>query len=395
MFDLGGTYRARSPAETLARVEPLLSRFGITRVANITGLDNIGIPTYMAIRPLSKSLSTAQGKGITHELAKISAIMESIECWHAENLPQPDLVGSYNELHKQYPLLPLDNRINRDAFLAVTIDELHALTMPWLRARELFSDNEIYIPYQLVNMDFANRDTQGIQQFFIYSTTNGLASGNSYEEALCHGLYELIERDCESEFVVKTNLDMYKIDQSTIQAPHLLELLSRLNPEETQLDLYDMTHDMQVPAYMAYLRDLTGIRLGGIFRGAGCHFSDVVALSRAITEAVQSRLTIISGTRDDAYPLTYKALQKESLNLDLQAFSALGTKPFIERSVPVGFANCIDELLRRIKQRGLKQVIVYDHTKKDIGISVLHTIVPGLNMANALHAHTGYSHCDL
>jgi ribosomal protein S12 methylthiotransferase accessory factor len=242
-------------------------------------------------------------------------------------------------------------------------------------------------------MDFAYR--QGLQQFFIYSTTNGLASGNTYEEALCHGLYELIERDCESEFVTQTDINIHKIDPTTIRASHLIELMDRLNSKEVKLDLYDMTNDMQVPAYMAYLHDLTGVRLGGIYRGAGCHFSDVVALSRAITEAVQSRLTIISGIRDDAYPLTYKTLQKDTLGLTTQAFKSLAQKAFVERPVPIGFSNCIDELLSRIKRRGLEQAIVYDHSKKEIGISVLHTIVPGLKMTNSLHAHTGYSHCDL
>jgi len=393
VLDLGGTYRALNPQETLAKIEPLLSHFGITRVANITGLDNIGIPTYMAIRPMSKSLTTAQGKGITHELAKISAIMECVECWHAENLPAPDLVGSYHDLHRHYPLLPLDSQINKDVFLAFALQELNWLEMPWLRAVELFSGKEIYIPYQLVNMDFASR--QGLQQFFIYSTTNGLASGNTYEEALCHGLYELIERDCESDFVVQSNVNVHKIDSTTIRAPHLIELIGRLNCKEVKLDLYEMTNDMQIPAYMAYLHDLTGVRLGGIYRGAGCHFSDVVALSRAITEAVQSRLTIISGTRDDAYPLTYKTLQKNTLDLTAQAFEASAQKTFVERPVPMGFTNCIDEMLVRIKRRGLEQVIVYDHSKKNLGISVLHSIVPGLKMTNSLHAHTGYSHCDL
>ena len=87
MYDLGGTYRAYEPHETLAKLQPLIwDTFGISRVANITGLDNINIPTYTAIRPLSKLVTTSQGKGITHDLAKISAIMESIEGWHCETM---------------------------------------------------------------------------------------------------------------------------------------------------------------------------------------------------------------------------------------------------------------------------------------------------------------------
>ena len=99
MLNLGGTYRAYDPKETLAKIEPMLwDKFGITRVANISGLDNVDIPTYVAIRPYSKFFSTAQGKGITHDLAKISAMMESIEGWHAETMREPDLFGSAKQL---------------------------------------------------------------------------------------------------------------------------------------------------------------------------------------------------------------------------------------------------------------------------------------------------------
>ena len=47
----GGTHRALSPAETLERFLPLRREMGITRLANVTGLDVLGIPVYMACRP--------------------------------------------------------------------------------------------------------------------------------------------------------------------------------------------------------------------------------------------------------------------------------------------------------------------------------------------------------
>ena len=52
-----GAYRRCSPLETLARLAPFLSSMGITRIANVTGLDNIGIPVVMVCRPNSRSLS--------------------------------------------------------------------------------------------------------------------------------------------------------------------------------------------------------------------------------------------------------------------------------------------------------------------------------------------------
>src|SRR4051795_11994988 len=59
-----GAHRAVPPAETLARVRPLMARMGITRLGNITGLDRIGIPVAVAVRPNSRSVSVSQGKGL-------------------------------------------------------------------------------------------------------------------------------------------------------------------------------------------------------------------------------------------------------------------------------------------------------------------------------------------
>jgi ribosomal protein S12 methylthiotransferase accessory factor len=45
MLDLGGTLRARRASWTSERLKGVLGRVGITRVANVTGLDQVGVPT--------------------------------------------------------------------------------------------------------------------------------------------------------------------------------------------------------------------------------------------------------------------------------------------------------------------------------------------------------------
>src|SRR6266536_3026160 len=77
-----GTHRAATPAETLRRIKPLLAPAGITRLADVTGLDWVGLPVYQAIRPNSRSLSVSQGKGLTRAQAKASALMESLAACH-------------------------------------------------------------------------------------------------------------------------------------------------------------------------------------------------------------------------------------------------------------------------------------------------------------------------
>ena len=92
-----GSHRICSAGETLKRIESQAGKFGITRVANITGLDRIGIPVTLAIRPNSRSVAVSQGKGRTLDDAKASALMEAIEIWHAENFSAPVYYGKQRE----------------------------------------------------------------------------------------------------------------------------------------------------------------------------------------------------------------------------------------------------------------------------------------------------------
>jgi len=60
------------PVETLERLLRIAPEMGISRVANITGLDEIGIPVAAAIRPNSRNISVSQGKGLDMVAAKVS-----------------------------------------------------------------------------------------------------------------------------------------------------------------------------------------------------------------------------------------------------------------------------------------------------------------------------------
>src|SRR5215469_9766205 len=85
----GSTDRLVAPVATMTRVHPLLPVMGITRIANITGLDHIGVPVVVVCRPNSRSLAVSQGKGLDLMSAKVSALMESIEAYHAETITLP------------------------------------------------------------------------------------------------------------------------------------------------------------------------------------------------------------------------------------------------------------------------------------------------------------------
>ena len=101
----GGTHRSRRPEETLRAFLSHAGRMGITRLANVTGLDNIGIPVYMACRPLSRSIAVSQGKGLTPAEAKISAFMEAAETWHGETITLPLKMASFDELSRDHRVI--------------------------------------------------------------------------------------------------------------------------------------------------------------------------------------------------------------------------------------------------------------------------------------------------
>src|SRR5438105_3859247 len=81
-----GTHRSQNLDETLRFVLRLAPIMGITRVANVTGLDPVGIPVVMVCRPNSRSVAVSQGKGIDLASARASGVMEAAELYHPETM---------------------------------------------------------------------------------------------------------------------------------------------------------------------------------------------------------------------------------------------------------------------------------------------------------------------
>src|SRR6185312_11181830 len=143
-----GTHRTVSPDETVARLQPLLPAFGITRVANVTGLDRIGVPVVMVCRPNSRSVAVSQGKGLTLAAAKASGIMEAAEGYHAEHITNPFKLASYQEMQREHRVVDPD-RLPRagDGFKP-------SLPLLWIEGRDLMSGGSIWVPFELVSTNY-------------------------------------------------------------------------------------------------------------------------------------------------------------------------------------------------------------------------------------------------
>ena len=186
-----GTYRAVAPAETVARARPYLREMGITRVANVTGLDRLGIPTVMVTRPNARSIAVSQGKGLDLDAARASGIMESMESFLAEHIQLPLKWGTRDDLAAQHKVVTVE-----DLPVAAGARSLDDMRILWSESNDLISGQSVWIPFELVHTDYRRPAEPGSGYFLCGS--NGLASGNTYLEAVVHGACEVIERDANA-----------------------------------------------------------------------------------------------------------------------------------------------------------------------------------------------------
>ena len=292
-----GTYRIISPDETWLAVQPMLARAGITRVADLTWLDDLGIPTVQAVRPASLTLSVSQGKASTYRAAQVSAVMESLETWHVENV-EPDLLSTAAS--------NLASALTYDpAQLRQTTGSLYhaGAKIDWMTATTLLTGRQTWVPWTAVLVNVAVSDRWGPPLFAM--DTTGLASGNCYDEAALHALYEIMERhSIASATPGSTMFEVAVDDVAGSDSARLVEMIYR-SGNELQLALID-TFD----GYYCFAAEVTSPMLEVPFGGSGLHHDPNVALSRAITEAAQSRLTAISGAREDLPSAIYHRLAK-------------------------------------------------------------------------------------
>lgn len=376
-----GTHRSISPAETLARYQPIMRKTGITRLANITGLDVIGLPTWMAVRPNARGLSTSQGKGLTDDAAKASALMEAIETWHGENIDRPVRIASVADMGSSESITDV-SRLSRYADRPIRPD----LPIAWIEGRSLLHDASVWVPLESVSTSYVVAADGRSDTVFVQSS-NGLASGNHLSEAVAHALAELIERDA----VGLTGGEMRRaaagrrINRHTVVSSDLQQMLSLLDRANVETVLFDLTVDTAIPVCGCTIidRDLDSRwRRLPSFSGYGCHPSPEVALARAITEAVQSRVTQISGSRDDISQAEY--LRGGNVD-DLASYHRLAAAGedavdfagIADQSTDC-FAKDIAVMLRALADVGVTQVVAVDLRKPGIGVPVVKLVAPGL-----------------
>ena len=372
-----GTHRTCSPAETLARYLPVMGQFGVTRLANVTGLDVIGVPVYVGIRPNGRCLSVSQGKGIDNDSAKASALMEAIEGWHAENINLALRYESHSALDRNHRLVEVEG-LSRWPGRVFQDDR----PMLWVEGWDLLQKEPTWVPFDSINLNFVvSTDRYPI----FVGDSNGLASGNHFLEAVSHALCELIERDGTTLWFADTR-DSDKatqLDPTSVDHAVCREVLDRLEKAGLIVGMYDATSDLGIPIYHALIVDRPGTpRAMGYFWGFGCHLDPGVALSRALTEAVQCRLTEITGHREDVKPGAYQENRDEDELREMgeMVTAVAPTRQFGDRNSLAcdTLEGDVEFLLEALRRAGIESAVVVDLTRPGMDVPVVRAMVPEL-----------------
>lgn len=384
------THRLFSPEETLRRVLPFMQEAGITRVANVTNLDTVGIPVVNAYRPNSRSISVSQGKGLTLAAAKASGVMEALELFVAERPPLALRRASHDDLRRQQQsVVDVWNlpRLARSSFS-------DRLPISWVEGVDLGSGGtRRWVPFDIVHTDWTMPLVGGSEMFLI--STNGLASGNSSAEAVSHAICELVERDATTLWYCQGDVERKRsrVVTSTIDDESCREVLETFEKAGVAAGVWETTTDVGIASFHCMIaeRDTASLRRVPPTTGQGCHPVREIALSRALTEAAQKRLTMITGARDDLQRSEYAKRVDAAYAgrvLDLIRESE-GARAFGDAPSRAGSSadDDVEWEIARLAALGLSQVVVVELTPKGAPFAVVRVVIPGLE---GMHDMEGY-----
>jgi ribosomal protein S12 methylthiotransferase accessory factor len=354
--DIGGTFalgihRIRSPRETCELAREALARLEPPIMAGVEEVERAsGIPQYRILgTERFQALTTAKGtngKGHTRDHALASGLMEMAErysCWRYLLERQGVRACSSRDLgDNPYGVGDIFASFVDDSGVRVmSDDELESAEMSWVQASTL-DGGFAWLPAGVVH---------------VFEGTNGMASGNSAQEAALHALCELVERHCLT-LIEALHLATPRVDPTTIDSPIAMGLIARFEGLGQKVIVKDFSLDTGLPVFGA-VRDLGD---GTCEMTAGVASSREEALARTLTENSQSERGEGWFRREDIPHL----------------FADGGTCSYAEMA-DLGDRDLGVELGRirdRLAERGMRPYVM-DTTQADLGVPAATVVIVG------------------
>jgi len=395
-YSHSGVERSVRPGATIRRALAVLDTIGVTKDADVTSLDRVGIPNFMTVRPhdLGPGISYYNGKGTTRADAYAGALMEAIERHAGERYDGPVIASSHHNLRREHACVD-----PREIHVPMVRKYSEHLMLEWVQGFDLMTRRPTFAPLNCVVAPYSS--DSGLTLF--YTSTNGLASGNSRTEAVCHALCEVIERDATSLAMARADVRSavaamlaglgFDAAQPAQPAPPIslrglprraAALVRKLQQAGLEVQLQNLTSTIGIPTIGCTIVDPQGPALFNTHAGCGTHPDARIALTRALTEAAQSRLTGIQGGREDLpafVPPAGAPVETRHSGVQAISFNELASRQHPTVNDDVEF------ILERMRQSGFDQVVVVDITRADVGIPVVRVIVPRAEVWTLYLAH--------
>jgi ribosomal protein S12 methylthiotransferase accessory factor len=316
------------------------------------------------VRPAGRSLSVHHGKGATHAAARIGALCEAFEAHCAELVPADGPVCAFAALPEAERAPEPGDYCRQRAGGPNLPDEIQ-----WCGATDLLSGGRCWLPHDLVSLDF----TRGLPSPF-ERASSGLGAGASEGDALLISLLEVIERDAAGAW---DRLDAAArmaraIASRSVPFAWFQSWRDRLAALGVTLQIFALESVIFIPAYK--------IVIGGSeefgsawrrFSGTAAHGDPEIALFKSLAEAIQSRLTLIAGVRDDILPAYYARPRPRPA-----AGQGAGGGGAWTEATPQALSA--ETIAGRLADRGYRQVAFRRLDAGLDGIAVTKAFVPGL-----------------
>ena len=386
-----GTHRVIAPSKTIEINQDKLKTAGITRIADITDLDRIGLPIYTAIRPTAEegAVSIYGGKGISKDHAKASAMMEGFERYSAEKQDCDETItASLDEISDLGNYIdPVSLNLPKDFKKEV----INLMQLEWSISKDIISGEDYYIPTNAVYHPYIH-DNQ-VQSLF-KSNTNGLASGNILEEAILHGMLEVIERDAWSIFEL-THKNYAQIDLDSIESETVNDVIEKFESEGIKIKLMDFTADVKIPTIAASADDTVTKDAGLLTLGMGTHLDPEVAVLRALTEVAQSRATQINGAREDTVRADFarEAGYERMKRINKFYFKEEDEKIRLSDIANKGTSSItkdIEIVKNELIANDIDKILYVDLTRPELDVSVVRVIIPEMELYALDPSRAGY-----
>ena len=406
-----GGVRAVSPEETLARYRHLISPVSgvVTWVARTTEESDSWLHVYWAgsnvalrsreLSSLRRSLrSKSAGKGSTRRQSEVSALCEAVErysgAFHGDEVHRRARFADFVTAGEWEAIHPNDVQLFSDRQLD-DADRINAGGHPynvvpprldpeaeleWSPVWSLTQGRHRYLPTSMLyGMPAECRGGADL-----IADSNGCAAGNTLEEAILQGFFELVERDAFAVWWYN-RLQMPVVDLDSFGDEYLASARGYYHGLGRELWVLDVTGDLGIPVFVAVSRR-TDKETEDIIYGAGAHTDPHIAALRAVCEMNQF-LNWVQGSERGGAGYTVD----DPLCLWWWKHARLADHPYLapapddsprgkaDYSVP-DTADTLEDVERcraLVEARGM-EFLVLDQTRLDIGMPVVRVIVPGM-----------------